>query len=338
MSLEERITLLTKLGIYLSSEDEYLHAVMHRTAFNNQWLTIENSKKAGKSMAIAYLTRETLLDWVAKFDWTSPEIPKEVGIVPAGNVPLVGLLDIVSTFLAGHIALIKPTSAEEYLLPHLIKKMIAWEPKAALYFQLNNFLKGFDAIITMTHGSKNPYFTTYFSKFPHIIRAERHSIAILDGAETDVELLALGNDVFANFGLGNENVSKIYVPEGYNFDKLLTIFHEYRQIVLTSKYKNNFDYNYSLFLLNNLSFLANGCLILKEDSSLTSRIACLHYENYTNLATLTNELNGLKKEIRYIVSRRPIEGLRTLLPGNTQTPSLQQDPDRVETMQFLINL
>lgn len=338
MNLEERIALLTKLGTYLSSEDEYLHAIMHRTAFNNQWLTIENSKKVGKSMAIAYLTKETLLDWAAKFEWESPQNPKKVGIVPTGNIPLVGLLDIISTFLAGHISIVKPTNREEYLLPHLIKKMIAWEPNAAAYFQLKDFLKGFDAIITMTNGKKNPYYSSYFSKFPNIIREERHSVAILNGEETDAELLALGNDVFANFGLGNENVSKIYVPEGYDFDKLLNIFHEYRQIVLISKYKNNFDYNYSLFLLNNVSFLANGCILLKEDPALTSRIACLHYEYYKETATLTESLNRLKKEIRYIVSTRPIEGLQTLVPGTTQTPSLQQDPDRVETMQFLINL
>jgi len=338
MSLEERIELLAQLGVYLSSDDEHLHAVMHRTAYNNQWLTIENSKKVAKAIASAYLTKAHLLDWIAKFDYKDQDEPKKVGVVPAGNIPLIGLLDIVSTFLVGHTALIKPTSAEEYLLPHLIKKMIAWEPKAAAYFQLNNFLKGFDAIITRTNGSKNHYFATYFSKFPHIIREERHSIAILNGTETEAELLALGNDVFANFGLGNENISKLYVPEGYNFDQLLTIFHEYRQIVLTSKYKNNFDYNYSLFLLNNVSFLANGCIILKEDPALTSRIACLHYEYYTDISTLTKSLKALQKEIRYIVSKHPIAGLQTLLQGNTQTPSLQEDPDRVETMQFLINL
>ena len=214
MSLEERIELLTRLGTYLASEDEYLHAIMHRTAYNNQWLTIENSKKVAKGMATAYLTKEHLLDWVAKFEWESPKVPKKVGIVPTGNIPLIGLLDIISTFLAGHISLVKPTSVEEYILPHLLKKMMTWEPKAAPYFELKDFLKGFDAIITMTNGKKNPYYSSYFSKFPHIIREERHSVAILDGKETDAELLALGNDVFANFGLGNENVSKIYVPEG----------------------------------------------------------------------------------------------------------------------------
>lgn len=338
MILEQRINLLAKLGEYLLSEDEYLHAVIHRTNFNNQWLSIDNCKKTAKGIASAYLTKETLLAWARKFKLEDIKNSRKVGVVPSGNVPLVGLIDLISIFLAGHQAIIKPTNSKEYILPHLIKKMLAWEPAAATYFQINGFLKGFDAIIAMNNGGQNRYYETYFSKFPHIIRENRHSVAVLDGEETDTQIAALGNDVFANFGLGSENVSKIYVPEGYDFDNLLKLFHEFRQIVLTSKYKNNFDYNYSLFLLNNVKFLSNGCILLMEDQALTSRIACLHYEYYTDKTSLRESLQKQDKAIRYIVSRQPLEGLVTTLPGNTQTPSLKEDRERVETMQFLINL
>ena len=339
MTIDERIDLLAQLGDYLQSDGEFLKAVMHRTAFNNKWLTIENCNKVAQAIGKHYLNKTALYDWIKHYDCKENIAPKKVAIILSGNVPLAGWQDIVAVFAAGHHSLIKISDSDEYLIPHLIKQMMAWNPASANYFEIGDFIKGFDAILTNNEGSQNPYFEKYFKKYPSLIRKEQTSIAILDGKESDAELLALGNDIFANYGLGKENVSKIYVPEGYDFHHLLELLHEFKEIVLNSKYKNNFDYNYSLYLLNNVKYQANGCILLTESELLNSRIACLHYEFYEDAGTFAVQWDKKFLEgIKYIVSRQAINGLSTILPGATQTPSLFNYADDVDTMKFLVEL
>lgn len=339
MTIDERMDLLVQLGDYLKSDDEFLMAVMHRTAYNNQWLTIENCNKVAHAIGNNCLTRTALENWIKHYNYKENNSPKKVAIILSGNVPFAGILDIIAVFATGHQSLLKISDSDEYLIPHLIKQMMSWNPAAASYFEISDSIKGFDVILTNNEGSQNPYFEKYFKKYPSIIRKEQTSIAILDGKESDAELLALGNDIFANFGLGRENVSKIYLPHGYDFHRLLELLHEFKEIVLNSKYKNNFDYNYSLYLLNNVKYLANGCILLTESEFLNSRIACLHYEFYQDAGTFA--VNWDKKfleGIKYIVSRQTINGLSTIVPGTTQTPSLFNYADDVDTMKFLVEL
>ena len=337
MTIDQRLNILAQLGAYLQSDDEFLKAVMHRTAYNNKWLTIENCNKVAHAFGKHCLNEPTLKDWVQQYNYKEGSTPKKVALILSGNVPFSGLQDIIAVFAAGHQSLIKVADKDEYLIPHLIKQMMVWEPATARYFEITDSIKGFDAILTT--GSQNPYFEKYFKKYPSLIRKNQHSIAILDGQESDAELLALGNDIFANFGLGKENVSKIYVPQGYDFHRLLEILHEYKEVVLNSKYKNNFDYNYSLYLLNNVKYQANGCILMTESELINSRIACLHYEFYQDAGTFAVKWDKKFLEgIKYIVSRQAINGLSTILPGTTQIPSLFNYADDVDTMAFLMNL
>ena len=335
MTAKQRINILSKLGDYLQSEDDYLKAVMHRTAYNNKWLTIENSGKAAKAIGKTCLKQEILEEWIRHYKVPTTTSPKKVAIVISENIPLAGLREVICVFGSGHQSLLKLSEHDEFLLPHLIKKMIEWGAPAD-YFQVVDFLKEFDAIIATNTGKKNAYFESYFKKYPHILREKRNSVAVLDGHESTAELLALGNDVFSYFGLASENVSKLYVPAGYDFNKLLEAFHEYRDIVLNNKYKNNFDYNYALLMLNNGKYLANGCILLTEDKAITSRIACLHYEYYTDATILATELAQLyPNQLKYIVSRQALTDLPTIVPGSTQTPSLYEYAGETDTMQFL---
>lgn len=339
MTVKERIDLLVQLGEYLQSGDEYLKAVMHRTAFNNQWLTIENSLKVAEAIGKHCLSRPALEAWCTEYKVSDTTKEKKVGIILSGQVPLAGLQDIICVFAAGHQAIIKLSEEDEYLIPHLLKQMMAWDPRSATYFSIGQFLKGFDAIITNAQGKTNPYFEKYFSEYPHLIRKEQHSIAILNGQESSADLLALGKDVFANFGLGSENISKLYVPEGYDFNPLLEMLHEYKEIVLNSKYKNNFDYNYALLMLNNAPYHANGCILITEDASLSSRIACLHYEFYQDASIFDSSWQKANLEhIKYIVSKNAINGLKVIAPGQTQIPSLYNYGDGTDTMAFLLTL
>lgn len=339
MTINERLDLLAQLGDYLQSDDELLKAVMHRTAYNNKWLTIENCNRVAHAIGAHCLNEESLHHWVKHYNYIDIPVPKKVAIILSGNVPFAGLQDVITVFAAGHQSLLKLSDSDEYLIPHLIKQMMVWNPASASYFEIGDAIKGFDAILTNNEGSQNPYFDKYFKKYPSLIRKKQTSIAILDGQESDAELLALGNDIFANYGLGKENVSKIYVPHGYDFHPLLEALHEFKEIVLNSKYKNNFDYNYALYLLNNVKYHANGCILITESELLNSRIACLHYEFYQDAGTFAVKWDKkFLQGIKYIVSRQAINGLSTILPGATQIPSLFNYADDVDTMEFLMEL
>lgn len=338
MDLKKRIALLVKLGEYLLSGDEFLRAVMSRTEYNNKWLTVENCEKSTKAIGLNFLQKEQLENWASQYNVADEVVPKKVGIIMAGNIPLVGFHDMLAVFLSGNQSLIKLSDKDKFLLPHLIKKMGDWDEASKSYFEIIERLTDFDAVIATGSNNSARYFEQYFGKYPNIIRKNRNAVALLDGTESMADLYALGNDVFEYYGLGCRNVSKIYVPRDFKFDPLLEAFHEYRSIVLNTKYKNNFDYNYAMFMLNKVEYKANGCIILVENEAITSRIASLHYEFYDKGDNLVVEMNRRKAEIQCVVTNMNINNIDTLPFGKAQQPSLTDYADGVDTMEFLVNL
>ncbi len=337
ISLEERIDVLSKLGEYLSTKSDYLDAVIHRTHFNNQWFVKENIYQSIDGIVKQFLDKSKLQKWVASYP-IKEHTPKIVGLVMAGNIPLVGFHDVLSTFISGNISQIKLSEKDKFLLPYFIKKMTDFNPKVAGYFQFVERIKDFDAVIATGSDNSARYFQSYFGKYPNIIRKNRNSIAILTGKETKDEIIALGHDIFSYFGLGCRNVSKIYIPKGYDLNAFLEILHDaFKKIVMHSKYKNNYDYNYSIWLLNKTDFLMNGCVLLLENETLQSRIATLHYEYYDDIATLENHLELKSDEIQCIVGNS-IGSMKTLPLGTAQYPGLMDYADGVDVMGFLCGL
>ncbi|MCB0577724.1 MAG: acyl-CoA reductase [Phaeodactylibacter sp.] len=338
MTLKERINILVELGSHLRGQDEYLDALMHRTSHHNPWFTIGNQQQAIASIAGNMLLREKLEAWLQRYDVPEAAPPRTVGIVMAGNIPLVGFHDLLCVFVAGHRALIKMSDKDPYLLPYLLKLLAGFDERAESWFGITAQLRGFDAVIATGSNNSARYFEAYFGKYPHIIRRNRNGIAVLTGEESAEELRELGKDVFQYFGLGCRNVSKIYVPWGYDFDPLLEALHEHRAIVLHNKYKNNFDYNYALHMLNKEEFKANGCIILREDASLQSRIASLHFEYYGSPEGLEQELESRKGQIQCIVARDGLLKQPAYPFGTAQEPQLWDYADGVDTMEFLLGL
>ncbi|MCB0643526.1 MAG: acyl-CoA reductase, partial [Phaeodactylibacter sp.] len=270
MQLKERIEVLVRLGEFLQQPNEYLEAIQHRTYHQNNWFTTENQQLAIQALVRAFLQREKLEQWLQQYpEVPEPETPKRIGLIPAGNIPLVGFHDLLCIFVSGHKAVMRPSEKEKFLTPYLLKALSDLDDRCADYFAVVPQLKEVDAVIATGSDNSARYFESYFGKYPHIIRKNRNAVAVLTGAESPAELLALGTDVFRYFGLGCRNVAKLYVPQGYDFEPLLETLHEYREIVLHNKYKNNFDYNYAMLMINKIPFLANGCIILREDPSLT---------------------------------------------------------------------
>lgn len=351
MTLQERVALLAELGHYLhSGGDADLDTAIQQSYQENKWFTEENVRHALSSIAESFLDKQRLMGWLEKCDWWSrqlnpardiPPMSKTIGIIMAGNLPLVGFQDWLCVFAMGYRAKVKLSDKDKRLLPLLIKKMGEWRHESWAFTEFvteGEHLKGFDAIIATGSNNTARYFEQYFGKYPHIIRKNRNSVAILNGLETREELLALGRDIFQYFGLGCRNVSKLYVPHGYHFDFLLETLHEYREIIHHDKYKNNFDYNFTLLILNNVPHKNNGCLLLTENPSLQARIASVHYEYYDDIRELDELLAARKEEIQCVVGQTQVKGFQLIPFGKSQEPGLADYPDGVDVMHFLAGL
>lgn len=339
MDLAARIEAILELGRRLREPDEYRSAILSRTSFHNPWFTLDNQERAIASVAQHFLAEAPLRAWLAAYPLPEPAQPRQVGLVMAGNIPMVGFHDFLCVFLSGHHALIKLSDKDPYLFPYLLQQLTAINPEAKTRFQLQERLSGMDAVIATGSNNTARYFEAYFGKYPHIIRKNRNGVAVLTGRESDDQLKALGKDVFRYFGLGCRNVSKLYVPEGYVFDPLLEALYEYREIVLHSKYKNNFDYHYASYLLNRLPFLANGCVLLSENAAIPSPVACLHYAYYRNIPELEQELAASAAEIQVVVTAQPPTLSFPSVPfGQAQEPGLADYADGVDTLAFLMNI
>jgi len=321
----------------LSLNEEFYEvfvSAIYAAKTHNGWF--EEKQVRRSILAISdWLTKEVLSSWVSDYRPTTNS--KKVAIIMAGNIPLVGFHDFVCVLLSGNKVLVKVSSDDKVLLPLLAKVLIRLDERLKEYIQFTDaLLEGFDAVIATGSDNTARYFDHYFGKYPHIIRRNRNSLAVLSGNESKEDLVALGDDVFAYFGLGCRNVSKLYVPKGYNFALMFEALFEYKEVFDNKKYANNFDYYRALFLMGGNDMLENGFLLLREDDSLASPISMLHYETYDSVDALTLDLESKKDKIQCIVSSINISN--SLKFGQTQCPAVNDYADGVDTMAFLTNL
>ena len=302
---------------------------------HNGWYTPQNVCFSIQSWAIA-LTEENLDKWLSVYKFETNE-PKNVGLILAGNIPLVGFHDFLSVLISGNTVLVKTSSNDQFLLPFLAQYLTAVEPEFAdkITF-VEGKLENFDAVIATGSNNTARYFEYYFKDKPSIIRKNRNSVAVLNGEETKEQLIALGEDIFRYFGLGCRNVSKLFVPKGYSFDAFFEAIFEYQDIIHYEKYANNYDYNKAVFLMSNFKLLDNGFLTLKEDSSYASPISSVFYEYYENLSDLQIQLQSENEKLQCIVSNNLIEN--SIYFGCTQKPNLWDYADNVDTMSFLLTI
>ena len=335
LPLNARLDALAELGAYIRSEPELLAAYVQRTAHHNAWFTLDNQWRMLRAIAGEYLDREKLSAWATPYDLDSSAEAATVGLVLAGNLPLVGFHDWLSVLVAGHRAQVKLSDKDPYLLPHLAKRLAEIEPALAERTAFVDRLRDFDAVIATGSDNTSRYFERYFGKYPHIIRGNRVSVAVVHGKESAAELAALADDAFAYFGLGCRSVGKVYVPRDYDLQPLLDALHEHRRLANHSKWKNNFDYNFALLTINKEPFLATGAMLVREDEALHSRLATLHYERYGDLADLAIDLHGVRDQLQAVVSAREVPGVATVRPGQAQRPGLGDWADGVDVLGWL---
>ncbi len=330
MNLQNRIGLLERLKEYLLEDTEEWQQVKLLAFQKNGWFTPEFIDLSIKNITNYFLDAALLNNWVRHYAVDDNINPKNVGVVMAGNIPLVGFHDFISVFISGHRQTIKLSIKDDVLLKHLVEKMSSWNAAVNNVVAFEIMLKGCDAYIATGSNNSAIYFDYYFGKYPSIIRRNRTSAAILKGDETVEDLENLSADIHTYFGLGCRNVTKIFVPEGYDFVPLLQSFHQYKYFADHHKYRNNYDYNLSLLILNNKFYMTNEATLLVENESLFSAISQLNYSFYNSPEQPGDSLRN-NPDIQCIAG--------TDLPfGKSQQPGLMDYADGVDTMQFLLTL
>ena len=329
MNLPQRISLLVRLGEYLLANKAGWEATKQKAEQHNGWFTQPFIDHAAHHIARNWLNQSVLERWAqAEQVPMDRSNPQKVGIVMAGNIPMVGFHDWLSVFISGHLALVKLSSKDSVLLPHLFEQLQSWEPACMQYTQIAEKLTEARAYIATGSNNSSRYFSYYFGKYPHIIRKNRTAAALLTGKESPSQLEGLADDIHLYFGMGCRNVTKLYVPVGYDFVPLLEALKKYAYLSDHHKYKNNYDYQLALHILNKTYYMTNGTVLLVENPSLFAPISQLHYEFYQD-----------PEEIHSSLLAHPdlqcLAGAGLLSLGSCQHPMIDDYPDGVNTLAFL---
>ncbi len=349
MLITKRIEALSHWGENIRNRDDHsLQERIDQSYQHNNWFTRENSFLALDHIVDNYLNEAALQSWSDRYPRLQEQYPpKTIGIVLAGNIPLVGFHDLLSVLISGHRAAIKLSSKDQQLLPHLLSLLEGISPDLAAQVTIVDTLADIDAIIATGGNNAYRYFHYYFGKYPHIIRKNRNSIAVLTGDESPEALKALGQDIFQYFGLGCRSISKLLLPKGYRLEVLLDSLSDHQTIMDHHKYRHNYDYNFAVWTMNKVAFRTNDVIMLTENRSISSPIASLHYEYYEDPGQLPEKLLEDKDSIQCTATQAGmVAGLREKLGpgmqvvpfGTTQQPSLWDYADSTDTLAFLCEL
>ncbi|WP_373708002.1 acyl-CoA reductase [Kaistella sp.] len=341
MNIEKQISGLCKLSTYIkefieknpanfSEDDERFSSILRKSENENSWFTIENQKISLNQWA-DLLTEKNIKNWLA--DYQIATAPKKVGLILAGNIPLVGFHDVISVILSQHIPVIKLSSKDKTMLPFLLSKWNEFS-EGNIQYEFAERLKDFDAVIATGSNNTARYLEYYFKDSLSIIRKNRTSVAILKGDETVEELQLLAEDIFRYFGLGCRNVTRLFIPNDFLIDKIFESFLNFKDVINHHKYANNYEYNRAIYLLNAEKFWDNNFVMLKEDEALFSPLSVLNFSRYENIEEVHTFINENEKEIQAIVAK-PELGFDSIGFGEAQNPGLDTYADKVDTMKFL---
>ncbi len=346
-TLYNRIKAFEKLGILFSNkftensskESEYWTSELDKAidlAYKyNTWFTEDSVKKALNEWS-KQLNYNSLKNWTDQYK-IEDKSEKKIAIIMAGNLPLVGFHDLLCGLIMNFHCIVKLSSDDKILIPFIVEYLDSIVPgiKNQVKFTTNP-IKDFNGVIATGSNNSFKYFEYYFGNYPNLLRKTRHSIAVLDGKETEMDLKKLGNDIFTYFGMGCRSVSKLLVPKGYDFDLLFNALFDFKEIINHNKYVNNYDYNKAVYLMSEQKFIENGFIILKEDEKLGSPIGCLFFEYYENPKDLNAYISDIKDSLQCVVSNLNI--LNSTSFGSSQRPKIDDYADNTNTLDFLLKI
>ncbi len=317
--------------MYQDSLDE----IIEQAAYKNQWFTPDNIRLSFDGL-IRYLDETNLKKWLGNYDFQNIT-PKKVGVVMAGNIPMVGIHDMICVLLSGHKLMAKLSHQDDVLLQFIANELIEIDVEFKQSIEFVDRLNGMEAVIATGSDNTARYFDFYFSKYPNIIRKNRTSVAVINGEESKEDLANLGHDIFDYFGLGCRNVSKLFLPTGYDLSKIIDQLEQFQPIFNHHKYNNNYFYQKSIFLVDQTPHLDNGFALFQQNENLSSPIGVVYYEFYDDVDTLKNHLFSIQNKIQCIVSNMDLIDNRVDF-GQAQKPDIWDYADNVDTMKFLSNI
>ena len=333
MNIERRITAFASLGDFVLKNPVSLQEIVNKTFIYNTWFTTDNINQALQNIAIEFLNKEKLENWISGYgSKITTHDTKTIAIVAAGNIPMVAFHDILCVLISGNKLQLKLSEKDQYLLPFLLEQLINIEPDFKELISIQFKLEKFDAIIATGSNNTAKHFAYYFGKYKNIIRRNRNSVAILTGEETKEDIENLGHDIFDYFGLGCRNVSKIFVPEKYDLYSLKDGLTKHIGVNQHNQYMNNLDYQRTLYLMNQTPLIDIDFINIVENNSLHSPISCLHVERYKTLEDVKKNIAEQTENIQCVVGKGYLEF------GKSQQPGLSDYADNVDTMEFILNL
>jgi len=325
----DRIEAIIALGEHFTKRPAKLVEAMNQAFLLNPWFTEKNVDVCLKNWSKALLRTE-VEKWLGQAEDGNK---KRVGIVMAGNIPLVGLHDLLAVFGQGKIAVIKKSHNDTTLIQYVIDFFHDYNHDFQELITTADQMKGIDAVIATGSNNSSRYFEYYFKDIPHIIRKNRTGIAVLNGKENLDEMAFLAKDIFTYFGLGCRNVTKLYVPQGYDFVPLIESMSEFEDVINHHKYANNYTYHKAIFLMNLDKHLDTGFLLIKEAAGLHAPLGCLFYESYNNLEDLRRKLDEAQDQLQVIESND--SEYSDVRFGQGQLTTLFDYADDVNTLDFI---
>jgi hypothetical protein len=338
-TLLDRIEYLHELGMQLQNDADFRTQVA-TAHIRNPFFVKEFVEKAVDGIVNQMLQKDLLIEWTSQYSFLSEERePKTIGIIMAGNIPLVGFHDFLCAYISGNNVLIKLSSKDETLFPALLQILFSIDTEASKTIKLVMKLEGFDAVIATGSNTSHNYFEYYFSKYPRLLRKNRNSVAVLNGNETDEELNLLADDIFMYFGLGCRNVSALLLPEDYDVTKLFPHFQKYNWFHDHNKYMNNYDYQRSILLLNRVTHFADDKIMLLPSEHFAAPMSVVNYSFYSSLEQLKENLDSNVDKLQCVVMQNNLANslqINSFAPfGKSQSPGLSDYADGEDVLLFL---
>ncbi|MDR0710884.1 MAG: acyl-CoA reductase [Prevotellaceae bacterium] len=330
---------LQQLRLTRGIKDDLFSAI-RQSVEQNVWFTERNIRQALEAIAADMLSPVRMKEWLSRYDIPEQPSLESVGVIMAGNIPLVGFHDLLCTLASGRRAVVKLSGKDTFLLSALAKFLRQIDHRFAQRIAFAGDLGGVCAVIATGGNSAARYFELHYGALPHIFRKSRTGVAVISGAESDEELRLLAHDALDYFGMGCRSVGKIFIPDGYDTLRLQAAFSSLAHLREHERYASCCRYAQALLKMHRRHFFDfGGCLATFSDE-LVSPVGVVFLQHYRSGEELQRYLLSREDELQCIVTATPTAGLepRCIPFGKAQRPCLSDYADGVDTLNFLLSL
>lgn len=327
--MKETIDLFCALGRLLSDfgNDAPSRRALEAACAANEWFAPGDVRRAVGALVDEMLQPGKLAAWLARYPALPVAAPRNVLVVMAGNIPLVGFFDLLCTLAAGHRCTVKPSSKDTALMEYVVGLLRGIDPAVPVRF--HDGTQTVEAVIATGSDNAVRYFQSRYAGIPTLLRGSRQSVAVLSGRETPRQIEGLCDDIWAYSGLGCRNVSLIFAPEGY--EAKLHIKH------VNSKYRSNYIQQKALLVMQRVPFVDLGGAVLVEQREFPEALSRIAVSRYRSPEEVSEWLALHDGELQCVVSECITHGRRVGF-GKSQTPTLLDYPDDRDVMEWLATI